>query len=84
MKKFITTALCFIFILFCFWISMVCIDFSFSEQGKTPIFAKPIIVTDGNMYQGFGYIIEIAYESIAGQPGELPQSHFYFTNPFRP
>ncbi len=84
MKKFITTALCFIFILFCFWISMVCIDFSFSEQGKPPIFAKPINVTDCDMYKGFGYMIELDYESVVGQSGESVKGHFYLSNPFSP
>lgn len=84
MKKFITTALCFIFILFCFWISMVCIDFSFSEQGKPPLFAKPITATDCNMYKGFGYMIELDYESVVGQSGESVKGHFYLSNPFKP
>lgn len=84
MKKFMTTTLYFIFISFCLWISMLCIDFSFSEHGRPPLFAKSIPATDCDMYKGFGYTIVLGYESAVGQPGESVQGRFYLSIPFMP
>ena len=73
------TRLITMFLIVC-WGSMAAIDYERCQQVKSPIFAKPVEVTDCNMYQGIGYTITIGYGGPVGYPGEELKGLFTWGN----